>query len=75
MTPFRSLPALRACAVALGLTTAAAVQAQADFPNRPVTLIVSAAPGGTTDIAARLIAQPLGAALGQSVVVENKPGA
>ncbi|MCH3868455.1 hypothetical protein LZB38_08995, partial [Campylobacter jejuni] len=74
MTAFRSVPALRACAVALGLAAAGAAHAQADFPNRPVTLIVSAAPGGTTDIAARLIAQPLGVALGQSVVVENKPG-
>lgn len=75
MTAFRSIPVLRACAIALGLAAAGAAHAQADFPNRPVTLIVSAAPGGTTDIAARLIAQPLGAALGQSVVVENKPGA
>ncbi|WP_343719368.1 tripartite tricarboxylate transporter substrate binding protein, partial [Achromobacter dolens] len=75
MTAFRFVPVLRACAIALGVAAAGAAHAQADFPNRPVTLIVSAAPGGTTDIAARLIAQPLGAALGQSVVVENKPGA
>ncbi len=75
MASFRLPTALRASA-AFALTFAAgAASAQADFPNRPVTLIVSAAPGGTTDIAARLIAQPLGAALGQSVVVENKPGA
>ncbi len=76
MTAFRPVPVLRACAaVALGLAATGTAHAQADFPNRPITLIVSAAPGGTTDIAARLIAQPLGAALGQSVVVENKPGA
>ncbi|MDG9967119.1 tripartite tricarboxylate transporter substrate binding protein [Achromobacter mucicolens] len=75
MASFRLPTALRASA-AFALTFAAgAASAQAAFPNRPVTLIVSAAPGGTTDIAARLIAQPLGAALGQSVVVENKPGA
>lgn len=75
MASFRLPTVLRASA-AFALTFAAgAASAQADFPNRPVTLIVSAAPGGTTDIAARLIAQPLGAALGQSVVVENKPGA
>jgi tripartite-type tricarboxylate transporter receptor subunit TctC len=70
------LPTVLRASVAAALTLgASAASAQADFPNRPVTLIVSAAPGGTTDIAARLIAQPLGAALGQSVVVENKPGA
>ncbi|MVW78049.1 Bug family tripartite tricarboxylate transporter substrate binding protein [Bordetella sp. 02P26C-1] len=49
--------------------------ASADYPDRPITLLVPAAPGGTTDLAARLIAQPLGEALKQSVVVENKPGA
>jgi len=49
--------------------------ALADYPDHPITLLVPAAPGGTTDLAARLIAQPLSGALGQSVVVENKPGA
>nr|WP_315596656.1 tripartite tricarboxylate transporter substrate binding protein [uncultured Cupriavidus sp.] len=58
-----------------GLTCAATVQAQdGGYPNRPVMLVVSAAAGGTTDLAARLISEPLSKALGQSVVVDNKPG-
>jgi tripartite-type tricarboxylate transporter receptor subunit TctC len=46
-----------------------------DYPTRPIKLLVGAPAGGTTDLVARAIADPMAAALGQPVVVENRPGA
>lgn len=54
---------------------AAYSQDSGKYPNKPITFIASSAPGGTTDFTARVLAQPLGAALGQTIVVENKAGA
>jgi tripartite-type tricarboxylate transporter receptor subunit TctC len=66
---------LVATVLAAGLTFIASPASAQSFPSRTVHLVVSYAPGGTGDIVARLISDRLAAALGQSVVVENRAGA
>src|SRR5262245_39083187 len=67
---------MRALLSALLLTGAVAMaHAQADYPNRPVRIVVPSEPGGGTDISARILAERLSQAMGQQFVVENRPGA
>ncbi|WP_420476724.1 tripartite tricarboxylate transporter substrate binding protein BugE [Noviherbaspirillum sp. ST9] len=61
------------CALVSGLAFAASAHAD-NFPSKPITLIVPFAPGGTTDIVARIVADKLGKELGQAVIVENRGG-
>jgi tripartite-type tricarboxylate transporter receptor subunit TctC len=64
-------------ATALAMVAGAAIcsPAHAAWPDRPITIIVHFAPGGANDLLGRLIANELAPAIGQSVVVENRPGA
>jgi tripartite-type tricarboxylate transporter receptor subunit TctC len=58
----------------LGLLWPGATQAQ-DFPNRPITIVIGLAPGGVTDVNARLFADVVSRSVGQRVLVENRQGA
>ncbi len=62
-------------AMALSWCVAGGAIAQSKYPDKPITIVVPSAPGGTTDFTARLIAEPLSRALGQPVIIDNKAGA
>jgi tripartite-type tricarboxylate transporter receptor subunit TctC len=69
---------VRSCSIAFAVLSAPALaqpQAPSSYPDRPIRLVVAFPPGGATDTLARQLTQALGEALGQSVVIENKPGA
>lgn len=68
--------ALRLAALApLALTAALSTVEAQTFPSKPITLVVPWPPGGGSDVIMRLIAEPMGKAIGQTIVVVNKPGA
>jgi tripartite-type tricarboxylate transporter receptor subunit TctC len=63
---------LLACLILTGTSGAGA---QGSYPSRPITIVIGFSAGGTTDIIARLISDELRKALGQPIIIENKPGA
>lgn len=73
--------AIRRCAqaalslCALGAAGALQAQSAATWPGKTIRIVVGFAPGGSTDVMARILAQSMGESLGQTVIIENKPGA
>ncbi len=74
-TPFRALSRRLIVAAALASAAGTSLAQAAGYPNRPVTVVVPFAPGGSVDAAARLTLQALGERLKQPFVVENVAGA
>ena len=70
--PSRILAIAFACALTAGLPTTAAAQ---DFPTRPIRMVIAFPAGGPTDLVGRILAEKMKDLLGQTVVVENRPGA
>jgi tripartite-type tricarboxylate transporter receptor subunit TctC len=72
---YRMKSTLRCALAGLALASAGGASAQESYPTRPIRLVVGFGAGGPTDIPARFVADKLGEALGQRVIVENKPAA
>jgi tripartite-type tricarboxylate transporter receptor subunit TctC len=75
MSMSNSLHAFAAALAVLALASAAEIARSQDYPSRTIKILVPNAPGGSSDIAGRMLSDYLAGALNQPVVVENKPGA
>ena len=69
------MPLRRKALIAAGWLALSLGPAHAAYPDKPIRIVVTFAAGGASDIVARVIADPLGKALGTTVIVDNKPGA
>jgi len=74
-SPARRRALALACSAALAALAALPAHAAGDYPNKSIKLVVPYPPGGPTDIVARVVAQKLSERLGQTIVIENRPGA
>ena len=72
---FQTMLSRRLFTAAMLCSAALAAGAQDKYPSKPITMVVPQAAGGANDAIARVVAQKLGEQLGQSVIVENRPGA
>lgn len=73
--PYKVLPRLAAIVLSAGLSTLPALAGASDtWPERPISYVVPFTPGGVTDMVGRIYSQSIGDTLGQSIVVENRPG-
>ncbi|OGA47125.1 MAG: hypothetical protein A3F74_27755 [Betaproteobacteria bacterium RIFCSPLOWO2_12_FULL_62_58] len=75
MTPHRYKGICATLGVAIMASTSAAMSSAAGYPARPIRIVVPQGAGGSTDLTARVVGQRLGDVFGQSVVVDNRPGA
>lgn len=75
MTTKRTSATALSCAIVIGVAAVAAQPAQAEFPERPINIIVGLGAGGGTDATIRALAEPLSEILGQPILVQNRPGA
>src|SRR5579862_1823561 len=71
----KSMKILYLCSAALAITAVNAAVIAADYPDKPIRMVVPWSPGGGSDVSGRIVAAKLTEALGQQVVIDNRPGA